>query len=251
MRAELACVDGRRARWGFSLGCSRTAVALRMRAAVMAPERGGGGARASLLMAIGATVLLAFDGLVRYPGLRTGPGAWLSAAAFVMLMLAYVVAALSLSRGETRAAAIARRYGLGGGVAVGAGWLLILAPVSKAFVFVPLAIALLAPAGVAVLAGRSSHDVRAGRAAALWSGLTGGLLVFIVWVTITYAHDGRPYDAQMMRDFRASGSHDLTAYAVGDVLGGALGLLLVIPVVALALGSLAGRATAGGRTARR
>jgi hypothetical protein len=70
-------------------------------------------------------------------------------------------------------------------------------------------------------------------------------------VTVTYAHDGRPYDAQMMRDFRASGSHDLTAYAVGDVLGGALGLLLVIPVVAFALGSLAGRAAATGHAPQR
>ncbi len=55
---------------------------------------------------------------------------------------------------------------------------------------------------------------------------------------------GRPYDAQMMRDFHASGSRDLAAYAVGDNLGAALGLLLFMPVVALALGSLTGRVTA-------
>ena len=78
----------------------------------------------------------------------------------------------------------------------------------------------------------------------MWCGLVGGLLAFIVWMTTTYARDGRPYDAQMMRDFHASGSRDLAAYAVGDNLGAALGMLLVIPVVALALGSLTGRVTA-------
>ena len=252
MCAELAGVRGRRARWAFSLGCAKAALAMRARAAVTAPDRGGLGVRASLLMAIAATILLAFYGLVRYPGLRTGLGTWLAAAAFLVIMLAYGVAALSLSRGRAPAAAIARRYGLAGGLAVGAAWLLILAPLAKALFFVPLAIALLVPAGVAALAGRSSRDARAGRAAALWCGLVGGLLVFIVWMTVTYADDGRPYDAQMVRDFRASGSHDLTAYAVGDDLGGALGLLLIIPVVALALGSLAGaRVSATGFAAQR
>ena len=63
-------------------------------------------------------------------------------------------------------------------------------------------------------------------------------------MTTTYVRDGRPYDAQMLRDFHASGSRDLAAYAVGDNLGAALGLLLIVPVVALALGSLAGRISA-------
>ena len=102
----------------------------------------------------------------------------------------------------------------------------------------PLAVALVAPIVVAALAAHSSHDAGVGRAAALWSGLVGGLLVFIVYVTVTYAGDGRPYDAQTLRDFHASGARDLVTYAVADDLGGALSMLVIIPVVALALGSL-------------
>jgi hypothetical protein len=240
MRAELAGVTGARARWGFSLGCARAALALRARAGLTAPGRGGAAMRSLVLAAILAALALAAYGLVRYPGLRAG--AWTSVAVFGALMLGYAWLALTLSRGAARPTAAARRYGLAGGVLVGAAWLLILAPatISKTLVFVPLAAALLGPACVAVLVRRAGGDVRAARDAALWSGLIGALLAFIVWVTVTYARDGRPYDAQMLRDFHASGSHDLAAYAVADDLGAALGLLVIVPVVALALGSLAG-----------
>ena len=210
---------------------------MRMRAAVLAHDRGGAGLRASVLAAIAASVVLALYGPVRYPGLRTGDS-WFAFLAFLAIMLAYGVAALSLSRGRAPASATARRCGVAGGLAVGGGWLLIFLPVSKAFFFVPLAVALVAPIVVAALAGHSSRDARVGRAAALWSGLVGGLLVFIAYVTVTYAGDGRPYDAQTLRDFHASGARDLVTYAVADDLGGALSMLVIIPVVALALGSL-------------
>jgi hypothetical protein len=237
MSAELAGVRGARARWSFSLGCARTAVGMRMRAAVLAHDRGGAGLRASVLAAIAASIVLALYGPVRYPGLRTGDS-WFALLAFLAIVLAYGVAALSLSRGRAPAAATARRCGVAGGLAVGGGWLLIFLPVSKAFFFVPLAVALVAPIVVAALAGHLSHDAGVGRAAALWSGLVGGLLVFIAYVTVTYAGDGRPYDAQTLRDFHASGARDLVTYAVADDLGGALSMLVIIPVVALALGSL-------------
>lgn len=77
-----------------------------------------------------------------------------------------------------------------------------------------------------------------GTLAALWSGLVGGLTVFIVWVTVTYANAGGPYDAGLVRDFRKSGAPDLVAYAVSDDPRSGLVLLLMIPTVALALGSL-------------
>ena len=237
MSAELAGVRGGRARWSFSVGCARTAVGMQMRATALARDRGGTSLRASVLAAIAASVVLAFYGPVRYPGLRTGDS-WLALTAFLAIMVAYGLGALSLSRGRGSAPAIARRCGVAGGLAVGGGWLLLFLHVSKAFFFVPLAVALVAPIVVAAVAGHSSHDTRVGRAAALWSGLVGGLLVFIVYVTVTYAGDGRPYDAQMVRDFHASGARDLVTYAVADDLGGALSMLVIIPVVALALGSL-------------
>jgi hypothetical protein len=245
MCAELAGVRGAAARWAFSLGCARAAITMRMRCSLTAPGRDGRGLRSSLLVALATAVTLACYGLVRYPALRSDRGTWVAVALFLILMAAYAVAALALSRGATARAVAARRFGLAGGLCVGAAWLMVVTPVGPAavekdLVFVPLTVALLAPAVTAALAGRASRDARAGTAAGLWSGLVGGLLLFIIWVTTTYVRDGRPYDAQMLRDFHASGSRDLAAYAVSDNLGAALGLLLIVPVVALALGSLAG-----------
>ena len=71
-----------------------------------------------------------------------------------------------------------------------------------------------------------------------------GLTVFISWVTVTYADAGRPYDAGLVRDFHASGAHDLATYAISDDLGSGLVMLLVVPTVALALGSLSARLSA-------
>ena len=108
----------------------------------------------------------------------------------------------------------------------------------------PLAVALLAPASVAVFTAHRSRNAKAGTSAALWSGLIGGLLIFAIWVTATYLRDGRPYDPQLIRDFHHSGAHDLATYAVSDNLGAALTLLLIVPTIALAAGSLAAQLTA-------
>jgi hypothetical protein len=53
--------------------------------------------------------------------------------------------------------------------------------------------------------------------------------------------DGRPYDHGLIRDFHRSGGRDLATYAVSDNLGSGLVLLLLVPTVALALGSLSAR----------
>jgi hypothetical protein len=246
MRAELAGVRGSRARWAFALGCARTAVMLRMRAGLLARDRGGSLVRAVVLAATGAALGLGLYGLERYPALRSGPGAVLSIAAAAAILLGYAAAALSLTRGAAAAEVTARRSGLAGGALIGVAWLAVVLPGTfpKALVAVPLAAALLVPAGVALAVARATGHAKAGTDAALWSGLAGALLAFVVWVAATYASDGRPYDAQMLRDFRHSGAHDLAAYAVSDNLGAALGLLVIVPVVALALGSLTGRLAA-------
>lgn len=129
---------------------------------------------------------------------------------------------------------------------MGGGWLLGIAPPAalKGWVFVPLLIALLWPALVATVAGRRTGDSRTGTVAALWSGLVGGLSVFVIWVTITYANAGGPDDAGLVSDFHKSGAHDLATYAVSDDLGSGVVLFLTIPAVALAVGSLSARVRA-------
>jgi hypothetical protein len=249
MSAELAPLRGRRSRWAFAAGCAQAAIVVRLRAGIVRPGRGGGGVRALVLSAIAAALGLGIYGAVRYPALRGGVAGWAAIAVFAAILAVYAAAALSLTRGAAAQAVLARRRGVAGGLAVAAAWLAVIMPeaFSQSLVALPLAATLLIPAGVATLVGRSTRQVRTGTDAALWSGMVGALLAFTVWVSATYAGDGRPYDAQLIRDFQHSGARDLATYAVGDTLGAAMGLLVIVPVVALALGSLGARLGAAGR----
>jgi hypothetical protein len=243
MRNELDHVRGARARRRFSLGCAWAAVLIQARSTLRRPARGAGSTRVLVFVGIGAALALAAYGLVHYPGLRSGHDTWPSVGVLIVLLLGYAAIALVLSSDETARAGIARRYGLAGGLAIGVAWFVALSPTDllKSWVAVPLAVTLLGPACIAALAGRSAQDAKAGTRAALWSGIVGGLVVFIVWVTATYLRDGRPYDPGLLRDFHRSGARDLATYAVSDNLGSGLVLLLIVPLVALALGSLTSR----------
>jgi hypothetical protein len=241
MRVELDHARGARARWGFSLGCARAATALRIRATLGARDRGAGGLRAALLGTVAAALALGVYGPLRYPGLRAGTAGW-EPGVLVVTLIAYALGALTLLRGTTRRAASARRRGVLAGVAIAAAWLLVLTPGGlKAWVPIPLAIAVICPLILAAASARSAPRAGAGLAAALWSGLVGGLLVFVTRATATYLDAGRPYDPQLVRDFHRSGAHDLASYAVHDGLDTALTLLLLIPVLCLALGWLGGQ----------
>jgi hypothetical protein len=242
MAAELATVCGRGARWRFSLGCARAAGVIRARVTLTSRERGGGGLRTVIGVGVVAVVTLGGYGLARYPGLRPGDTAIVAVAA-TALALAYGAVTLGLSRGTGRRQTAARRHGLTGGAVIGAAWLVVLSPTAslKQWALVPLTVALVGPGCVAALAARSGDHITAGTRAALWSGIVGGLVVFTVWMTVTYARDGRPYDAQLLRDLPRSGAPDLATLAVGDALGSALTLLVLIPLTALAFGSLGAR----------
>src|SRR6185437_7415114 len=137
---------------------------LRLRASFRAGDRGGAGVRGVVVAGVLAALALAVYGVVRYPDLRAGPRAWSSGVLLVVLLLGYAAAGLTLSRGSEPLMAAARRYGLAGGLVVGAAWLVVLAPGErlKGVVVVPLAVALLAPVAAAVRAGRASRDPRTG-----------------------------------------------------------------------------------------
>ena len=234
MRAELHQVGGRRERWRFSFGCARASALIR----VESREPGGAVLRAVVLAGIPAAAALAVYGLVRYPSLRSDPHAWASLAGVLALVLAYGALAMALARGTAPGALAARRWGLAAGLLTGGAWYLVLAPpvALRAWVLVPLLVALLAPACAAVIAPR----------AALWSGVVGGLVAGVAWVVAAYVHDGRPYDVGLVRDFHTSGAHDLAAYAVSGDLATGLWLLFAIPFLALA-SAAAWRSSAGRR----
>jgi len=239
MLHELDHVQGTLSRWRFGLGCACASVRIRLRS----PEPGGLGLRAIIFGCTTIALALVGYGLVHYPGLRSGPNVWGAMIVFLATLLVYVGLAVVLARGVSRQSIAARRFGLVGGLVTGAGWFVGIAPPTplKSWVFLPLAIALTAPAVVATIAGHRSGSSRTGSLTALWSGLVAGLFVFIGWTTDTYAKAGGPYDGALVGDFRKSGAHNLVTYAVSDNLGSGLVLLLLIPTVALAVGTLGAR----------
>ena len=243
MCAELEPVRGAGRRWGFSLGCARAAGVIRARVTLASRRRGGAGLRAVIGAGLLATLGLAAYGFVRYPGLRSDGDAPIDALAVLALLLVYGALTFALTRAVDAWEVTARRHGLVGGAVIGAAWLVVLSPtgVLKEWALVPLVVALLGPGCVAVLAARAGGLATAGSRAALWSGIVGGLLVFTVWMTATYARDGRPYDPQLLRALPHSGAPDLATLAVSDALTSTLTLLILIPLTALASGSLAAR----------
>ena len=238
MLAELASVHDAAERRRLSLGCTWAVTTMRFRDAFSAGCHKS--IRALVLIPIAAVLALAGYGLARYPALRSGPGPWAALACLVVLLSGYTAVGLTVARGTARV----RLAGLSGGLLLGATWLLIVVPSAalKQWVFVPLIAALLIPA---VLAIRISTSV------ALWAGTVGGLLSSIVLVSVAYLDGGRPYDAQLVRDYHAAGAHDLAAYALGGTLSTALALLLIIPLVAAAFGSAGARLTPSTLTLRR
>jgi len=242
MRAELAHVDGRKARWRFSLGCAWATALIWTRLTLSAREHARLSVRLVLAGGVAAVALAAY-GLTQYPQPLSGHDTWAAATAFPALLLTYATITLALSRDATRPATTARRYGTAAGAVTGCAWFLLLSPPAPLKQSAPalLAIALLSPACAAALATRSAQHTTAGTNAALWSAIVGGLAAFIIWMTAAYARDGRPYDAGLLHDFHHSGSSHLATYAVRDAFATALILLILIPVVALALGSLGTR----------
>jgi hypothetical protein len=239
MLAEVEHVQGQKQRWRFCLGCTWAAIRIRLQS----PAPGGAGLRIVVLGSAALSVALVGYGLVHYPGLRSEPDIWGAMALFLAALLTYAGVTVLLARGVNRHAIAARRLGFCGGLVTATGWLLGIAPPAavKAWVLLPLLVALTTPATVAIAAGRRSRDSRTGILTALWSGLVAGLAVFIVWATMTYANAGGPYESGLLSDFHKSGARDLPTYAVNDSLGSGLVLLLMIPAVALAVGTLSTR----------
>jgi hypothetical protein len=237
MTAELGRLEGASPRWSFALGCLRASVVT----GLTDSRRGRivvDGVTGAILVCAG---LVAW-GLVRYPGVISGPGTWLALAAFVGVLACYLVAALALGPALGRAGPSGVRIGVLGGLAVTVSWMLVgLAPAvlrsAPAASALLVAGALLAfVAGAAGAARDRSHVT--GFATAAVAGLLAGLLTFMLWVGDTVATGGRPYDAGMVRDFHSSGAKDLATYAVNDNLGSAMVLLLLVPLMTVVLGCL-------------
>jgi hypothetical protein len=252
MTAELGRLEGGSLRWSFAWGCVRASVVTGLTDSRLGRVVVNGVAGAALICA----GLVAW-GLVRYPGVISGPGTWLALAAFVGVLGCYLVAAVAIGPALGRAGPSAMRIGVLGGVAVTASWMLVgLAPGVLRSASAAGALLVAGPVlafGVGAAGAARDRTHATGFATAAVAGLLAGLLTFMLWVGDTVATGGRPYDAGMVRDFHTSGAKDLATFAVNDNLGSAMVLLVLVPLMTVVvgfLGTLTVTTRAAGRAAK-
>lgn len=230
MVGELDQMDTRRQRWRFAVGCASAAVFLPSRRA----DSAGVAARLVAATALACAGLVAY-GLGQYPKIITQAGTRPALAVFLCVLVGYtVISAILVRRGPVT------RSGLVCGLGLAAVWVIAGAPVvtqapQPAYALLLLAIPIASLAvGAAAARRRRTSAVR--QQVVVFSALVAGLVLFIVYAGDILLTAGGPYDAGQIRDFPGSGLPDLATYAVSDNLGGAMMLLLLVPVVTAAIG---------------
>jgi hypothetical protein len=234
MLAEAEQISPPGARRRFVRGCLRAL-------ALSVPALAGGVVMAGLL---GVAVVIA--SLVRYPGLVTGVGVWLAVGSCVAVIAGYAVGATSLttrlvpSRPTTPV--------LVTGAAIAASWLAVGLSASAAPPRgVPMGLLGASVAAALLLGWRATRrsSLVTGVQTVSLAALVAGLGLFLLWAGETVIFAGRPYDAGLLRDFRASAAPDLATYAVNDSLGTGMMLLLLVPALSLVAGAVGAVAAAG------
>ncbi len=240
MTGELHHVHGRGERWRFAMGCLVTALFL--------PSRHRG--LLGLLLGLAAADLAVLGWApVQVPGLTTGVGAWMAFVCTGAVVLSYAVVGSALLRRAPATQTSLRRSAAPGGLLIALAPLGLGAATAFGGDSGPGSLVVLVGSAVVCLvlgahgASRDGSIAAAGHSVCL-SAIVAGLGCFLLWATEAVALDGRPYEAGLLRDFRASGAPDLAAYAVADSLGSAMVLLLLVPMLTVAVGLIG--ATAAG-----
>jgi hypothetical protein len=180
--------------------------------------------------------------IIPYPGLRTGWGWIIDLAVFLAIVAGYSLAGVHLGR---LGSAAARRAGLlAGAPAALCGWWIAQSNGGAIGYAAMLVIALPCAIAATIVAKRQQRTDQAA-VAAMCAALSAGLFAFVSYVATTYA-TLRPPTAALLQEFARSGAHDYRSWVVGDDLGGAVFLLLFIPVLATALGILFARLASSG-----
>jgi hypothetical protein len=237
MRAELTGFSSPRARRRFAAGCLRALVVSLPPVAVVTLVAG---------LLAGTVVLVA---ALRLPGVVTGPGTWVAFGCFGCVVALYVLCAACLAAWLREARLTTPAVVAASGIA--ASWMAIGFSASVALpTGVPIAVLgldLAMALAFGWLATERAGSLRTGLLCVGFVAVIAGIAVFLLWAGESVAFAGRPYDAGLLRDFRSSGVRDLATYAVGDSLGTAMVLLLLVPLVSLTAG-LVGCAAAAGLT---
>jgi len=235
MVAELSHLHGRGRRRRFVAGC--------LRAILLAPQAQDGPGRSVVGVVAAATLgcvgLVAY-GLVHYPGVRTGAGVWVAVAGCLAALATYLVTAVVVVGRLTESRRALLPIALLGGSAVAVLWWLVGVAATSSWVpgVLPVVLIPLGALALGAAAAWRGRSALAGRQVVLLAALLAGLLLFLGWVGAAVLTGGQPYDPGLVRDFHASGAADLATYAVDDDLGTGMMLLLLVPMLTWALGSV-------------
>jgi hypothetical protein len=232
MRTELACVDGRAARWRFALGGARAALSARLFG------RMTGQPDLSVVVA-GALVCagLVVAALATYPALLGEPKLPLLLGALTVVLVGYMLIASARARNTTPVVPGSRATGLIAGVVIGAVWLVFAAAWWNLHGW-PLVAAVVLPVVAGGYFARSAGSARAAVKALTSTALVAGLVVFVGSAIDAFVTASGPYDTGQLDEFRNSGYTSLPAYWMGEDLAAAVMLLIFVPCLTLAVGSI-------------
>jgi hypothetical protein len=232
MRTELACVDGRAARWRFALGGVRAALSARLFGRLT-------GQPGMSVVVIGALVCagLVVAALATYPSLLGERKLPLLLGVLTVVLLGYTLIASAWVRNNTPAVHGARATGLIAGVVLGVVWLVFAAAWWNLHGW-PLVAAVVLPVVAGGYFARSTGGALTAMKALTWPALVAGLVVFVGSAIDAFVTAGGPYDTGQLDEFHHSGYTSLAGYWMGEDLAVAAMLLIVVPCLTLAVGSI-------------
>jgi hypothetical protein len=232
MRTELTYIEGPAARWRFALGGISAAVTART-VGRLRTQPGLVFVLAGLLTGTGLIV----TALVTYPSLRSSPKIRPFLIVTIVVFAVYAALAVAAASDTHAAARRARRSGLLTGAVLAPPW----------FVFAagwwnlhgtPLILTVGIPVVTAAATTRAAGNPRTGISTTVWAGLTAGIAVFIAFTIAGFATANGPYDASQLAEYAHSGNPSSAAYWMGEDLAASLLLLMIIPCLTIALGSI-------------
>jgi hypothetical protein len=222
MSAEIEAIEDPAAKRRFSRSCVRASLSV-------APSTDPSGllALGALAAAVAGCVASAAYGLGRYPQIAEGASVIFYTGAFAIVLVAYGTTGLVLlglgSPTSRRSAVVWSAPALATATVAALGPGMLSAAIGVGVV--------LLPGAAAYRSGRGDRGGSNGLVAGLSCSVLAGMLTFVGFTVATYVAGGGSPTGQMLDEFHRSGMTDYTAWAVDDNLGGAVFLLVALPIV--------------------
>ena len=211
--------------------------------------------RRGILAGVGLCVVTIAYCVYRYPGIVASPAGSRFLPLFLAGVLWYGLAALRLTRANTRDDFVVLHYGARWGVVIGLVWVVeviggnVILPNSPVGMLATLT-AVVLPAFAGAAGTAVTGRIRTGARIGFWSGVVSGLIAFVALASVGYLAASHP---ELMRDQelppdigRAYTAAELATYNLADYLASGVSHLFILGALfcsaAGALGGLLGRA---------